>query len=330
MMSYWPWIGFGLFVVAMLALDLGVFHRKSHEVSIKEALGWTGLWVSLALIFNAGVWHFRGGDRALEFLTGYLIELSLSVDNLFVFLLVFAFFRVPPAYQHKVLFWGIVGALVMRLICIGAGIALLQQFHWIVYVFGGILVVSGIKLGLEKDKEVHPEKNPLLRILRACVPLTPDYHGARFFVKLDGRRHATPLLAVLIVIETTDLVFAVDSVPAVLAITTDPFIVYTSNVFAILGLRSMFFALAGIMKLFCYLHYGLSAVLVFVGAKMLLVDFVKVPTVLSLLAVIGLLGISIIASLLHARRRGDARVAPTDLPVARSPANDSAAQPIPD
>lgn len=325
MTSYWPWFGFGLFVIAMLALDLGVFHRKSHEVTIREALGWTGLWVSLALIFNAGVWHFRGGDRALEFLTGYLIELSLSVDNLFVFLLVFAFFRVPPAYQHKVLFWGIVGALVMRLICIGAGIALLQHFHWIIYVFGGILVVSGIKLGLEKDKEVHPEKNPLLRLLRTCLPMTADYHGSRFFVKLDGRRHATPLLAVLIVIETTDLVFAVDSVPAVLAITTDPFIVYTSNVFAILGLRSMFFALAGIMKLFCYLHYGLSAVLVFVGAKMLLVDFVKVPTILSLLAVVGLLGISVLASLFHARRRGPAGESVPELPVSSPPANDRAA-----
>lgn len=288
-------------MVAMLALDLGVFHRKSHEVSIKEALGWTGLWVSLALLFNAGVWYFRGSESALEFLTGYVIELSLSVDNLFVFLLVFAFFRVPPQYQHKVLFWGIVGALAMRLIFVGAGVALIERFHWIIYVFGGILVVSGIKLGLEKDKEVHPERNPVLRLFRAVFPVTSDYHGGNFFARIDGRKHATPLLAVLIAIETTDLVFAVDSVPAVLAITTDPFIVYTSNVFAILGLRSMFFALAGVMKLFCYLHYGLSAVLVFVGTKMMIVDIYKIPTVASLLVVCGLLAISIVASLLRAR-----------------------------
>jgi tellurite resistance protein TerC len=299
----WAWIGFGVFVVVMLVLDLGVFHRKSHEVAVKEALIWTGLWVSLALIFNAGVWYWMGPDRGLEFLTGYVIELSLSVDNLFVFLLIFAYFGVPARYQHKVLFWGIIGALVMRLLFIGAGIALLERFHWIVYVFGAVLVVSGIKMALEKDKAVHPEQNPLLRLFRRIIPVTSVYHGDRLTTRVDGKRMATPLLVVLVAIETADLVFAVDSVPAVLAITTEPFVVYTSNVFAMLGLRSMFFALAGIMKLFVYLHYGLSVVLVFVGLKMVLADVYKVPTVVSLSAVCGILAISIVASLWRATRR---------------------------
>lgn len=298
----WLWIGFGVFVVGMLALDLGVFHRKSHEVGLKEALTWTGLWVGLALLFNAGVWRWMGPDRGMEFLTGYVIELSLSVDNLFVFLLIFTYFRVPAQYQHKVLFWGIVGALVMRLVFIGAGIALIQKFHWIIYVFGGILVVSGIKMALDKDKEVHPEKNPVLRLFRAFIPVAPGYSEGRLTTRIDGRLMATPLLVVLVAIETADLVFAVDSVPAVLAITQEPFIVYTSNVFAVLGLRSMFFALAGVMKLFCYIHYGLSAVLVFVGLKMLLLDVYKIPTAVSLLCVCGLLSISVIASLWRARQ----------------------------
>jgi tellurite resistance protein TerC len=293
----WVWAGFGAFVIGMLVLDLGVFHRKTHEVGLKEALSWTGLWVSLALLFGAGVWRWQGTDRGLEFLTGYVIELSLSVDNLFVFLLIFAYFKVPAAYQHKVLFWGIVGALIMRLIFIGAGIALIQQFHWIIYVFGAILVISGIKLALDKDKEIHPEKNPVLRLFRAIVPVAPNFVGAHLTTRINGRLVATPLLVVLIAIETADLVFAVDSVPAVLAITTDPFIVYTSNVFAVLGLRSMFFALAGVMKLFSYLHYGLSAVLVFVGVKMVISDFYKIPTVASLLIVTGILALSVVASL---------------------------------
>ena len=299
----WLWIGFGTLVVAMLVLDLGVFHRKSHEVGLKEALLWTGMWVTLALIFNAGVWHWLGGERGLEFLTGYVIELSLSVDNLFVFLLIFSYFKVPAQYQHKVLFWGIVGALVMRLLFIGAGIALIQKFHWIIYVFGGVLVISGLKMALEKDKEVHPEKNPVLRLFRAVIPVSSHYSGGSLMTRIDGRLVATPLLVVLVAIETADLVFAVDSVPAVLAITTEPFIVYTSNVFAMLGLRSMFFALAGIIRLFCYIHYGLSAVLVFVGLKMLLSDVYKVPTVASLLIVTGLLLLSIVASLLRSRQQ---------------------------
>lgn len=312
MYSYWAWIGFGVFVCAMLALDLGVFHRKSHVVKIKEALGWTAVWVTLALLFGAGVWYYKGSQSGLEFLTGYVIELSLSVDNLFVFLLVFAYFKVPTEYQHKVLFWGILGALAMRLVFIGAGIALIERFHWILYVFGAILVVSGVKMCLEKDKEVHPEKNPILRWMNALIPMTKHYDGGNFFTRIDGKRHATPLFAVLIAIETTDLVFAVDSVPAVLAISRDPFIVYTSNVFAILGLRSMFFALAGIMRLFAYLHYGLSAVLVFVGIKMMIADFYKIPTLVSLSVVVGTLLVSVIASLIQAKR-----VAMGDVPARR-------------
>jgi len=294
------WIGFALFVLAMLALDLGVFHRKTHQVGMKEALTWSGAWIALALLFDAGVWHWRGEGKALEFLTGYLVELSLSVDNLFVFLLIFAYFKVPAQYQHKVLFWGILGALFMRAVFIAAGVTLMQKFHWIIYVFGTVLVVSGLKMAFEKDKEVHPENNPVLKLFRHFMPVTAEYHEGRFFVKPDKRWLATPLFIVLLMLETTDLVFAVDSVPAVLAITTDAFIVYTSNVFAILGLRSMFFALAGIMKLFHYLHYGLSAVLVFVGAKMLLAGFYKIPTLASLLVIVGLLAVSVVGSLLYA------------------------------
>ena len=287
----------------MLALDLGVFHRKSHTVGMKEALTWSGVWIALALIFNAGIWYWHGTTKGLTFLTGYVVELSLSVDNLFVFLLIFAYFKVPAQYQHKVLFWGILGALVMRAVFIGAGIALIQKFHWIIYVFGAVLVISGLKMAFEKDKEVHPEKNPVLKLFRRFMPVTGEYHGGDFFVKREKLWLATPLFIVLLMLETTDLVFAVDSVPAVLAITTDPFIVYTSNVFAILGLRSMFFALAGVMKLFHYLHYGLAAVLVFVGGKMLLAGFYKIPTLASLLVIIGLLAVAVVASLLHAARR---------------------------
>ncbi|MEO7319479.1 MAG: TerC family protein [Chthoniobacteraceae bacterium] len=297
----WVWVGFTIFVLMMLALDLGVFHRKSHTVGMKEALAWSGAWIALALLFNAGIWHWQGHVKGLEFLTGYVVELSLSVDNLFVFLLIFAYFKVPAQYQHKVLFWGIIGALVMRAVFIGAGIALLEKFHWIIYVFGAVLVVSGLKMAFEKDKEVHPEKNPVLRLFRRFMPVTAEYQGASFFVMKDQVRMATPLFIVLLMLETTDLVFAVDSVPAVLAITTDPFIVYTSNVFAILGLRSMFFALAGVMALFAYLHYGLAAVLVFVGAKMLLAGFYKIPTLTSLLVIIGLLAAAAVASLLLPR-----------------------------
>jgi len=301
--EYWPWIGFGIFVIVMLALDLGVFHRESHEVHIKEALVWCGVWLTLAAIFNAGIFYWRGTTSGLEFTAGYVMELSLSVDNLFVFLLLFRFFRVPVEYQHKVLFWGILGALVMRAGFIAMGISLIQNFHWIIYVFGAFLIYTGIRIAFQKEQEIHPEKNPVIKLAHRIFPTTPDYVGNRFFTKMNGRTAVTPLFIVLLMVETTDLIFAVDSVPAVLAITTDPFIVYTSNVFAILGLRSMFFALSGVMKLFHFLHYGLSAVLVFVGAKMLLADLIHLPTWVSLVVIATLLGTAIIASLIATRNK---------------------------
>jgi len=308
-----PWVLFNLFVLAMLALDLGVFHRKTHVILITEALLWSGFWIALALLFNVGVYFWRGSETALAFLTGYLIEKSLSVDNIFVFLLIFTYFGVPSLYQHKVLFWGIVGALIMRAIFIFAGVALIEKFHWVIYVFGAFLVLTGIKMALQKEKEIHPERNPLLRLFRKFMPVADHYEGARFFIRRGGRFFATPLFIVLLVIETTDVVFAVDSIPAILGITVDPFIVYTSNVFAILGLRALYFALAGIMKLFHYLHYGLSAILVFVGAKMLLADLYKIPTGIALSVVAGLLLISVIASVVHPRKGGSLSL-PVDSP----------------
>jgi tellurite resistance protein TerC len=297
------WVAFNIFVLAMLALDLGIFHRTAHVVRFKEALLWSAVWVVLAFLFFLGILFWRGWVPALEFLTGYLIEESLSVDNLFVFLLIFSYFRVPSLYQHKVLFWGILGALVMRAIFIFAGVTLVQKFHWIIFVFGAFLVLTGIKMALQKNIEIHPEKNPVLRLFRKLMPVTDQYEEGNFFVKKDGRRYATPLFVVLLVVETTDVIFAVDSIPAVLAITLDPFIVYTSNVFAILGLRSLYFALAGMMTLFHYLHYGLSAILIFVGAKMLLADIYKMPVGIALGVVAGLLAVSVIASILHPREK---------------------------
>jgi tellurite resistance protein TerC len=291
------WIGFSAFVLTMLALDLGLFHRKSHAVSLKEAVTWTAIWVGLALTFNIGIYYRHGGEQALQFLTGYVVELSLSVDNLFVFLLVFAHFKVPDQYRHKVLFWGILGALIMRIVFIVAGTTLITKFHWIIYVFGALLVASGIKMLLQRDDDIHPEKNPLLKFCRRFINVASHYDRGQFFLKQDGQTFASPLFLVLLILESTDLVFALDSVPAALAITSDPFIVFTSNVFAILGLRSMFFALEGIMKKFRYLRYGLSAVLVFVGAKMLVTGFYKVPTPISLLLIVSILSISIITSL---------------------------------
>jgi tellurite resistance protein TerC len=298
----WAWVGFTLFVLAMLALDLGVFHREAHEVRVKEAMVWSGVWIALALLFNLVLYYWRGPEPALEFLTGYVIEKSLSVDNIFVFLLIFTYFRVPLRYQHRVLFWGVLGAFVMRAILIALGISLIQRFHWIIYVFGAFLILTGVKMALEKDKEINPERNPALRLFRRFAPVTDDYRDGKFFVKEGGRRLATPLLIALLVVETTDLVFAVDSIPAILAITPDPFIIYTSNVFAILGLRALYFALAGVMKSFHYLHYGLSAILVFVGAKMLLADFYKIPIGVALGVIAGILIISVIASLAFPRR----------------------------
>ena len=282
----------------MLVLDLGVFHRKSHTVKYREALIWSVVWIALALIFAVVIYFWHGRTPSLEFVTGYVIELSLSVDNLFVFLLIFRYFQVPPGHQHKVLFWGILGALIMRAIFIAAGVGLIQRFHWIVYVFGAFLVYSGFKLLRQGEAEIHPEKNPVLRLFRRLVPVTKDYEGDKFFVRRPGLL-ATPLLVVLVVVETTDLLFAVDSIPAILAITRDAFIVYTSNVFAILGLRSMYFALAGMMEMFRFLHYGLSVVLMFVGSKMLLSHYYEVPTVVALGAVAGILLLSVGASLIR-------------------------------
>jgi len=293
------WIGFGIFVIAMLALDLGLFHRRSHEVRFKEALGWTGFWVALALIFNLGLLYFAGHDKALEFFTGYLIEYSLSADNVFVFALIFTSFGVSAKWQHKVLFWGILGALVMRLAMILVGTALVIHFSWMLYLFGAFLIFTGVKMALEKTKEFHPEKHTALRLFRRFIPMTPNYHGDRFIVRLDGRWMATPLLAVLVLVEVSDLIFAVDSIPAIFGVTRDPFIVYTSNVFAILGLRSLYFVLARAIHLFHYLKPGLASVLVFIGVKMLLAETAwKIGTVPALLVVASILGIAVVASLL--------------------------------
>jgi tellurite resistance protein TerC len=311
----WVWGVFNLFVLAMLALDLGVFHRQAHEVKMKEALGWSAVWICLAMVFNALIYFqwqniapgssYTNSTAALAFLTGYLIEKALSVDNIFVFLMIFAYFKVPAMYQHKVLFWGIIGALVMRAICIAAGVTLLKQFHWLIYVFGAFLIITGIKMALQKDKKIDPEKNPVLKLFRRMMPVTPDFVGDKFFTKIDGRRWATPLFVVLLFVEMSDLIFAVDSIPAILAITQEPFIVYTSNVFAILGLRALYFALAGIMQMFHYLHYGLSGILVFVGAKMTLVDIYKIPVGVSLSVVAAILVISVIASRLFPPRHDE-------------------------
>jgi tellurite resistance protein TerC len=293
------WLGFMLFVAAMLAIDLGVFHRKAHEVKTREALVWTGVWIALALLFNVGIYVWFGSERALEFLTGYVIEKALSVDNLFVFLVVFSYFSVPPKLQHRVLLWGILGALAMRAVFIVAGAALLQRFHWIIYVFGVFLVITGVKLLVQREADVHPERNPILRLFRRVVPAVDDYRGSRFLVREGGRWFATPLLMVLVVIEATDVVFAVDSIPAIFAVTSDPFIVFTSNIFAILGLRALYFALAAMMGKFHYLKVGLGLVLAFVGVKMVIVDLYKIPVVVSLLVIVTLLAGSVIASLLR-------------------------------
>jgi tellurite resistance protein TerC len=296
------WILFNAFVLLALALDLRVLNRTSREVDFREAIATTAIWVCLAAGFVVGVYFWKGRGPALEFTTGYLVELALSIDNLFVFLLIFRYFKVPAMYQHKVLFWGIMGALVMRGIFILAGVTLISRFHWTIYVFGAFLVYAGIKLAFEKEPDIQPEKNPVLRAFRGFFPVTPDYVGANFLVKREGL-WATPLLLVLIVIETTDVLFAADSIPAILAITRDAFIVYTSNVFAILGLRSMYSALAGIMDLFHLLNYGLSLVLVFVGLKMLASNYYQVPTGITLAVVAGVLGISVLGSVVFPKKQ---------------------------
>jgi tellurite resistance protein TerC len=296
------WVAFNIFVVAMLALDLGVFHRRAHVIEIKEALGWSVAWILLSLLFNLGIYFWRGSETALEFLTGYLIEKSLSVDNIFVFVLIFSYFRIPFLYQHKVLFWGILGALILRAVFIAAGITLMEKFHWVIYIFGGFLIVTGLRMGLQKHKEIQPEKNPVLRLFRRFTPVTDAIEEGRFFVKRGKHHAATPLFITVLVVETTDLIFAVDSIPAILAITSDPFIVYTSNVFAILGLRALYFAIAGMIQRFQYLHYGLSAILVFVGMKMLLSGVYKIPVGFALGVIAIILLISVITSIVRPRK----------------------------
>lgn len=296
--SIWPWLGFNAFVLAMLALDLGVFHRKAHKVSLKESLTWTSVWIALALVFNVGAWHYVGSARALEFFTAYLIEKSLSMDNVFVFVLLFSCFNVPQAYQHKVLFWGVLGALTLRGLMIGLGTALIAKFAWITYLFGGFLVFTGIKMIFKREQELHPERNAVVSCVKKLMPVTPENRADKFFVRENGAWMATPLFVVLLLVEISDLIFAVDSLPAVFAVSRDAFIVYTSNVFAILGMRSLYFALAGVMDRFRHLKIGLGAVLGFVGAKMFLAHTAwKIDTLGSLVVIMLILTASVVWSL---------------------------------
>ena len=311
----WLWIGFGVFIAVMLAVDLGVINKKAHVVTVKEALRWTLVVVTMAGIFNAWIFYARGPQAGLEFLTGYVIELALSVDNIFVFILIFSYFRVPPAFQHRVLFWGIFGALLMRGAMIAAGWVLLERFHWIIYVFGAFLVFTGIRMATQDDIEIEPESNPVLGLVRRFMPVTRGYMGQRFFAKVEidnkARWAATPLFIVLVMVETTDLVFAVDSIPAIFAITRDPFLVFTSNVFAILGLRSMYFLLAGIIEKFHFLKLGLAVVLTFVGVKMLITYFgLHIPIGISLGVVFAVLALSVVASLIFPKKPDDEATEP--------------------
>ena len=295
--NIWFWVGFIAFVLAMLALDLGVFNRKPHVVHPKEALTWTSVWVGLALLFAAGLAYFATPQIALTFLTGYLIEESLSIDNIFVIVLIFQYFAVPAQYQHRVLFWGILGALVMRGLFIGLGAALLARFEWIIYIFGALLVITGVRMAMKQDEEFDGEQNPVVKFVRRFMPVTATYHGKHFFIVENGKRFATPLFLVLVLVEATDLIFAIDSIPAIFGITRDPFIVFTSNIFAIMGLRSLFFLLAHVVTKFHLLKYGLAIILTFVGVKMMIEHWVHIPILLSLGVVLGVLAISIVASL---------------------------------
>lgn len=294
--SIWFWVGFIAFVLAMLALDLGVFHKEAHEVKPKEAGIWVTVWVSLALVFAAGLWWYADATTALTFLTGYVIEESLSVDNIFVMVMIFQYFRVPAAYQHRVLFWGILGALVMRGIFIALGALLIAKFHWILYVFGALLVITGVRMAFKQDEKFEGEQNPVVRLTRRFFPVTHKYNGQYFFLVENGKRYATPLLVVLVLVEFTDLMFAVDSIPAIFAVTTDPFLVFTSNIFAIMGLRSMYFLLAAVVHKFHLLKYGLAVILTFVGIKMLISGVYKVPIGVSLGVILGVLAVSVVAS----------------------------------
>ncbi|MEO5600381.1 MAG: TerC family protein [Cyclobacteriaceae bacterium] len=296
------WAGFNVFVLGMLTLDLGVFHKKSKEITVRDALTWTGVWITLSMCFNFFIYQYFGKSQAIEFFTGYIIEKSLSVDNIFVIIMIFSYFQVPNAYQHKVLFWGILGALVMRVIFIFAGIELIHRFHWLIYIFGGFLIFTGFRMVLAGDIRIEPDKNPLVKLVRRVFPVTESFEGDKFFVRRNLRLWATPLFVVVVLIEATDLIFAVDSIPAILAITDDPFIVYTSNVFAILGLRSLYFALSGIEKYFHYLKYGLALILVFVGTKMCLADYYKFPIEVSLMVIVSLLFLSILASIVFPKK----------------------------
>jgi tellurite resistance protein TerC len=296
------WIAFGVVVLLMLAIDLGVFNRKAHEIGFREALVWSIVWTVVALLFNGAVFLYLGPERGLEFFTGYVIERALSFDNLFVFVLIFSYFGVPRQYHHRALFWGVVGALVTRAIFIAAGVALIVRFEWILYFFGAVLVYSGWKMLREKDVEVHPDRNLIIRAARTLFPVTADFGAGRFFVRKEHRLFLTPLFLVLITIETTDIVFAVDSIPAVFGVTHDPFVAFTSNIFAILGLRASYFLLESILKTFKYLSHGLSVVLIFIGLKMLIADIVHIPIGMALAIVIAVLGVAIVASMISVRR----------------------------
>jgi tellurite resistance protein TerC len=293
---YW-WVGFHILVFFMLGLDLGVFNKKDHDITVKESLTWTLVWITLAMLFNAGIYYFIGHKEASEFLTGYILEKSLSVDNIFVMTIIFGHFKVTPKYQHRVLFWGILGALVMRIIFIVGGVSLMERFHFLMYVFGGFLIYTGIKMLFTGDEEMNPENDWIFKFAKKRFRMTKDFHQEKFFVKQNGIRHLTPLFLVLLIIESTDLIFALDSIPAVLSVTRNTFVAYTSNVFAILGLRSLYFAFAGVVKIFKYLSYALSVVLVFIGLKMVGADYYPIPTDVSLYVVLGVIGASMLASL---------------------------------
>ncbi len=293
------WVGFNILILILIAIDLGVLHKKSHVISVREALIWSIGWIIISLLFNVGVYFWFGYDSALQFLTGYLIEKSLSVDNLFVFAILFSYFKVKPEYQHKVLMWGIIGALIMRGALIAIGTALISNFHWVIFVLGAFLVYTGIKMAIQKEISVHPEKNPVVNLAKKFIPMSNDYDGDKFVTRIDGKKIFTPLIVVLIVVEVTDLMFAVDSIPAIFAITTDSFIVYTSNVFAILGLRALYFALSGVLDRFHYLKYGLGLVLSFVGVKMLISEIYVIPIPVALGTVAAILVISILVSIIN-------------------------------
>lgn len=331
--TIWFWVAFNLFVLGMLALDLGVFHRHSHKVSVREAAIWSAVWISLSLLFNVGLYFYAGREIALQFLGGYLLEKSLSVDNIFVFVLIFSYFRVPAEYQHRVLFWGILTALVLRGVMIIAGAALVARFEFLIAIFGAFLIYTGIRMAFQNHQEIDSESNPVLRILGRIMPISKVYHGSKFTVMQEGRRMATPLLAVLLLVESSDVIFAVDSIPAIFGITTNPFIVYTSNIFAILGLRSLYFLLAGVIERFHYLQLGLSGVLVFVGGKMLTENLsgrfldhaIHVPIEFSLGVIALILTLSIVASLVWPKESTEHTPAddPTQIPVGAQPPADA-------